>query len=121
MLALSVLLVEFDLGLQFRLKGCHGSLQRFTGWWGVPEALYVEFGVVFICGFCSGPCGPEMFKPDLLAESGHGCLEVGLGQGFFHTEFQTIPEQFFCARWGGLHSAEVMACSVVSSVQHEEL
>ena len=87
MLTLCLLLVEFDLSLQFRLKGCHGSLQWFTGWWGVPDALDVEFGVAFICGFCCGPCGPEMFEPHLLAESGHSCLEVGFRQGFLHAEF----------------------------------
>ena len=57
-----------------------GCLQFLACFWWFPVTLDVEFGVVIAIVYAHSFLGPEVFEADVLGESVHGKVQLGLGE-----------------------------------------
>ena len=103
--------------LQLHFSGC---LQFLACFWWLPVTLDIEFGVVVSIICVHSFLGPEIFEANILGESVHGEVQLGLGKWFLEAEFEAIPEEFSCAWWWLEFCAEVVESNLVLFVECEE-
>ena len=80
------------------MKGLEASLNGGGGLGCTPLALYIQLGIV--SAVVKGVLlGPEVLEADVCRESFHGPFKVGLWQGLFNAELESIPEELIDPLW----------------------
>ena len=101
----------------FPLEGLEAFFDGWDGLWCLPCALDAQLLVVGSIVAAAVLDGPEALEADVRCESFHSLLQVGLGEGLFNAELESIPEELVYSLRGLFCSAEIVEGCLVGPVE----